>query len=450
MWASKQGFSRIFGVPACLFFRNKNMVMKMATCILLLILLHVSGNIYGPRMQISHVGESVTIKCYYSTTTVNKHDRKYWCKESHNLRNCQTIISTNHFTLQDYEGRVSMKDIPQKGILQVTMTQLKKEDSRNYRCGIGKTNYGLHAGVNLTVLEGPNLLKSPEILWGKLGGSMTVHCPSESAEPSRRKSLCKLRRFDCSPLPYSNRITAEQHESYLSENSSGNFSVIINGLRKEDSGMYKCGTGTLDSSSRIIQLQVVEESVFSNLFSDTQATYQPGDVVANSEGQGLSITVPMAMPTLTAREAEKNRRFIPAHPHSTTPLYEPQTTHQSNHRHVTSEVYKESSLKMEPNLLSVVMPVLVVLLVLAATVITVIIKIRQRRKYATSDIVASNLDGGIPLNVHKCSEERPKEENRGSGYEHTSTASPDKENEVTTVYCLLSHVPNPEDTKEND
>uniref|UniRef100_H9GV32 Ig-like domain-containing protein n=1 Tax=Anolis carolinensis TaxID=28377 RepID=H9GV32_ANOCA len=115
----------------------------------------VSGLLYGPRLVISHVGGSVTIKCYYSTTSTNKHDRKYWCRESSFSRGrCQVIISTNHFTLQDYEGRVSIKDSPHNGLLQITMTQLKRNDSSNYRCGIGKSTHGLFAGVNLTIWEG--------------------------------------------------------------------------------------------------------------------------------------------------------------------------------------------------------------------------------------------------------------------------------------------------------
>uniref|UniRef100_A0A8D2KWF6 Immunoglobulin V-set domain-containing protein n=1 Tax=Varanus komodoensis TaxID=61221 RepID=A0A8D2KWF6_VARKO len=79
-----------------------------------------SGMLYGPRLLISHVGGSVTINCYYLTTSVNRHGRKYWCKESRGA--CQTVISSNRFTLQDYSGRVSINDRPRKGLLQVTMT----------------------------------------------------------------------------------------------------------------------------------------------------------------------------------------------------------------------------------------------------------------------------------------------------------------------------------------
>uniref|UniRef100_A0A670I9X5 Ig-like domain-containing protein n=1 Tax=Podarcis muralis TaxID=64176 RepID=A0A670I9X5_PODMU len=115
----------------------------------------ISGTLYAPRLLISRAGRSVTIKCYYETTSANRHGRKYWCKESTNRHSCQTIISTNDFIHKDYEGRVSMHDSPQSGILQVTMAQLVKTDSSNYRCGIGNKNaYGFYAGVNLTIWEG--------------------------------------------------------------------------------------------------------------------------------------------------------------------------------------------------------------------------------------------------------------------------------------------------------
>uniref|UniRef100_A0A8C6XBY4 Immunoglobulin domain-containing protein n=1 Tax=Naja naja TaxID=35670 RepID=A0A8C6XBY4_NAJNA len=112
-----------------------------------------SSTLYGPRLLISHVGGSVTIKCYYTPTSVNRHDRKFLCKElSH--KSCQTIISSNAFIDQNYKERVSMYNKPQQGILQVTIRELKKTDSSYYRCGIGKIYNGLYARVNLTILEG--------------------------------------------------------------------------------------------------------------------------------------------------------------------------------------------------------------------------------------------------------------------------------------------------------
>ncbi|XP_061486340.1 polymeric immunoglobulin receptor-like [Rhineura floridana] len=388
--------------------------MLVNTFILLSILIYVSGTLYGPRLLISHDGGSVTIKCYYKTTTANRHGRKYWCKESYTPRSCQTIISTNRFTHQDYEGRVSMHDSPQNGILQVVMTQLVKTDSSNYRCGIGNTNNGLYAGVNLTIWEGPNLPVSPEIFWGKLGGSVMIQCPSETAGINGTKFFCKMRRSGCSPILETSMNGIKQQEGriiFTAGDSSETFKVFINELRREDKGMYKCGTGTLDNnaSSRTIQLEITEESVFSNILSDAKAIYE--------------------LPTIST----SGDRYM-----------------TSTNVTSTNEMYNERFSKTELNPLPIVIPVLVVLLVLAAIVSTMILKIRKRKKDASSDIPARNPEGEIRLTGQKRSEEHPREEHIGSASEQESALYTDKEVPVAPDYCLLGHIPNPEDLRETD
>lgn len=136
---------------------NGIMLGQYPDCFFFFLFKIASGNIYGPRLLTSHVGGSVTILCPYLTTSANKHDRKYWCKESESeyISNCRTLISTTDFIHEDYKTRISMTDIPQKGILLVTMRQLKKNDSGRYRCGIGKNNnIGLYFGMNLNISEG--------------------------------------------------------------------------------------------------------------------------------------------------------------------------------------------------------------------------------------------------------------------------------------------------------
>nr|XP_034978142.1 polymeric immunoglobulin receptor-like [Zootoca vivipara] len=383
----------------------------MNTFIFFLVLIHVSGTLHAPRLLISHAGRSVTIKCYYETTSANRHGRKYWCKESTNRHSCQTIISTNHFTHKDYEGRVSMHDSPQSGILQVTMTQLVKTDSSNYRCGIGNNNaYGFYAGVNLTIWEGPNMPKSPEILWGKVGGSVKIQCPLETARSSMRRSFCKMSRSGCSLIADTSMNKGKQQEGriiFTAGNSSETFKVFINKLRKEDSGMYKCGTGTSgdNTSLSIIQLEVTEELVFFNIVNDTATTYEPQRIWTSP------------------------RSYVTA----------------------TNEVYKQRLSEAELNLPPIVIPIVLGFLVLAAAVIIVLLKIRKRKKDASYDIPARNPEGAIPLAVQHCSGEQPMEEQTGSADEQESALGPDKvEVQVENEYSLLSHGANPEDLRETD
>ncbi|KAM6453811.1 high affinity immunoglobulin alpha and immunoglobulin mu Fc receptor isoform 3-T3 [Liasis olivaceus] len=269
----------------------------MLIIFILFTVMHVSDTLYGPRLLISHVGGSVTIKCYYVTTSVNRHDRKFFCKELPHKR-CQTVISSNAFIHQDYKERVSMYNNPQKGILQVTMRQLTSRDSSNYRCGIGKTSDGLYARMNLTILE---------------------------------------------------------------------------------------------------------ESVFSNILSDAQTTSE--SLTVNASSYWL----------MTSKD----------------------------------EVYEESSSYSEQNLLAIVIPVPVLLLLFAVTVILILVKIR-RRKTASHNIISKSPEGELPLPTQKCLEEHPQNDNRNSADEDESPLNSDEAEASITVYCLVSHEPDPEDSSKND
>lgn len=112
-----------------------------------------SSTLYGPRFLSGAVGGSITHQCFYSITTANKHDRKFWCKRKSDGI-CYTIISTTNFISEDHVGRVALEDVPQNGTFMVTMTQLKTSDTGTYRCGIGPTNSDLHVSLNLTVSAG--------------------------------------------------------------------------------------------------------------------------------------------------------------------------------------------------------------------------------------------------------------------------------------------------------
>uniref|UniRef100_A0A8C3KQK7 Immunoglobulin domain-containing protein n=1 Tax=Calidris pygmaea TaxID=425635 RepID=A0A8C3KQK7_9CHAR len=109
--------------------------------------------LYGSRFLMGEVGGSITHQCFYSITPANKHDRKYWCKIARSGI-CYTVISTTGYTSNHHAGRVSLKDVPQNGTFAVTLTELKKNDTGIYRCGIGTSNRDLYVSLNLTVSEG--------------------------------------------------------------------------------------------------------------------------------------------------------------------------------------------------------------------------------------------------------------------------------------------------------
>ncbi|NWH63782.1 PIGR protein, partial [Geococcyx californianus] len=224
----------------------------------------VSSALYGSRFLTGHVGGSVTHQCFYSITPANKHDRKYWCKIVGN-RACFTIVSTTGYTSQNYTGRVSLVDIPQNGTFAVTMTELKKNDTGTYRCGIGTTNRDLYVSLNLTILADAVAVEPIEFVRGELRGSVTVLCPPRGALGAEKRFWCKVGTTGCTLIADTDGYVGKSYQGRIfitPRESSGAFKILINELRKEDSGLYRCGTGKLDSwdSSRRVALQVTTAS----------------------------------------------------------------------------------------------------------------------------------------------------------------------------------------------
>lgn len=111
-----------------------------------------SSPIFGPRQVTGLLGGSVTVKCFYPQTNVNRHSRKYWCKES--TRQCSTIVSSNGFVAKDFAGRATMTDFPENGIFIIEISELQGRDMGPYKCGIGFNNKGLSFKVQLDVPKG--------------------------------------------------------------------------------------------------------------------------------------------------------------------------------------------------------------------------------------------------------------------------------------------------------
>ncbi|NXJ74312.1 PIGR protein, partial [Trogon melanurus] len=218
----------------------------------------VSSILYGSSFLAGEVGGSVTHQCFYSVTPANKHSRKYWCKVARSGI-CFTIISTTGYTSEDHEGRVSLEDVPQKGTFMVTMTELKKSDTGTYRCGIGPANTGLYVRLNLTVSEPIELVR------GELRGSVMVLCPPGDSKGIKKRFWCKLGTTGCTIIANTDGYVRKDYHGRISitpQESSGAFKILINDLKKEDSGLYECGTGRLSSrdNARVVALQVTTAS----------------------------------------------------------------------------------------------------------------------------------------------------------------------------------------------
>ncbi|XP_048665475.1 high affinity immunoglobulin alpha and immunoglobulin mu Fc receptor isoform X1 [Marmota marmota marmota] len=118
--------------------------------------LAAANTLKGPKLVAGKPGGAVTIQCHYTPSSANRHQRKYWCRLQLPTRICHTIVSSNHYTHRDYQGRVTLADFPQSSFFVVRLSQLSLHDVGQYRCGIGDGNNRLFLNMNLTVSAGPS------------------------------------------------------------------------------------------------------------------------------------------------------------------------------------------------------------------------------------------------------------------------------------------------------
>ncbi|XP_044287927.1 polymeric immunoglobulin receptor-like [Varanus komodoensis] len=226
-----------------------------------------SSPIFGPRQVTGLLGGSVKVKCFYPRTSVNRHSRKYWCKES--ARQCATIISSNGFVARPYEGRASLTDYPENGIFIIEISQLQQRDIGSYKCGVGLNDRGLSFRVKLDVSEDAVMPEEAQLFYAEQHGSVTMTCAFGNQYASARKYLCKMTKSQCLNIidtygkidpSYKGRILLSNLET------PGSFSIIMTQLTKSDSGLYLCGAGNYgaEGESKKLDLHVYEESLVPN------------------------------------------------------------------------------------------------------------------------------------------------------------------------------------------
>ncbi|XP_055275948.1 polymeric immunoglobulin receptor isoform X2 [Moschus berezovskii] len=245
--------------------------------------------IFGPEEVTSVEGRSVSIKCYYPTTSVNRHTRKYWCRQGARGR-CTTLISSDGYVSNDYAGRANLTNFPESGTFVVDISHLTRNDSGRYKCGLGISSRGLNFDVSLEVSQDPGQTGDVHVYPVDLGRTVTISCPFTRANSQKIKSLCKKTGQDCFQVIDSNgyvshSYTDRAHLSILGTDTLV-FSVVINRIRLSDAGMYVCQAGDdakADKSN--VDLQVLEpepELVYGDLRSSVTFDCTLGPEVANT------------------------------------------------------------------------------------------------------------------------------------------------------------------------
>ncbi|XP_032734063.1 polymeric immunoglobulin receptor [Lontra canadensis] len=238
------------------------MGLLFLTCLLAVFpVVSMKSPIFGPQEVSSVEGRSVSITCYYPDSSVNRHTRKYWCRQGSQGR-CTTLVSSEGYISRDYEGRANLTNFPESNTFVVNINHLTQGDSGRYKCGLGINSRGLSFDVNLEVLRGPGLQNGVEVYVADLGGTVTINCLYK-LENSGKKSLCKMIGQACLQVIDSYNNVDPNYAGRAEINIPGTsqlmFSVIIKRVRLSDAGMYRCEVGAGSSAEKsYAELQVLK------------------------------------------------------------------------------------------------------------------------------------------------------------------------------------------------
>ncbi|NXC03675.1 PIGR protein, partial [Orthonyx spaldingii] len=227
----------------------------------------ISSPVFGPRQVHGVLGGSVTVKCFYPPTPVNRHDRKYWCKQSSSR--CTTMVATGYIS-PSYKGRASLTDHPEAENFQINISELGPADSGSYQCGVGVNGRGLSYTVTLNVAEAPPVPEAAELFYVKLRSTWTVSCSFGEDTVQMRRYLCKKEGEGCRNIVNSHQEIDPDFTGRVLltfEEPPGSFSVTMTQMDWEDTGLYYCGAGEYgpEGKSKELDVFVYEDKNFPQL-----------------------------------------------------------------------------------------------------------------------------------------------------------------------------------------
>ncbi|XP_034369605.1 polymeric immunoglobulin receptor [Arvicanthis niloticus] len=244
--------------------------------------------IFGPQDVSSIEGNSVSITCYYPDTSVNRHTRKYWCRQGAS-GSCITLISSNGYLSKEYSGRANLINFPENSTFVINIAHLTQDDTGSYKCGLGTSNQGLSFDVSLEVSQVPEVSIDTHVYTKDIGRNVIIECPFENFQNSpKKKSLCKMTGQTCELIIDSTGYVNPRYKGRAELTMKGTkkvFNVSINHLMLSDAGLYVCQAGEGSSADKKnVDLQVLEpepELLYKDLRSSVTLECDLGHEVAD-------------------------------------------------------------------------------------------------------------------------------------------------------------------------
>lgn len=244
--------------------------------------------IFGPQDVSRIEGDTVSITCYYPDTSVNRHTRKYWCRQGASGV-CTTLISSNGYLSKEYSGRANLINFPENSTFVINIAQLTQDDTGSYKCGLGINNRGLSFDVSLEVSQVPEFPSDTHVYTKDLGRNVTIECPFKSENAASKKSLCKKTNQTCELVIDSTEKVNPSYKGraklFMKGTTLNVFYVSIRHLMPSDAGLYVCQAGEGSSADqKNVDLQVLEPEpklLYKDLRSSVTFDCDLGREVAN-------------------------------------------------------------------------------------------------------------------------------------------------------------------------
>ncbi|KAJ1211498.1 hypothetical protein NDU88_006857 [Pleurodeles waltl] len=217
-----------------------------------------SQDLTGPNEVIGTRGGSVSVECSY--VAKYRDSPKYWCRGADGFGDI--VVKTSISGREVRKDRVAIRDAPRTGTFTVLMEGLRLEDAGIYFCGIDRPGSGHPTfPVSVVVLTARGqALTGPSEVTGTRGGSVSIECSYVAEYHDSPKYWCRGAGLFCNTLvktSISGREVRKDRVTIRDAPCTGTFTVVMEGLRLEDAGIYWCGTVKPAASDSLFPVSVV-------------------------------------------------------------------------------------------------------------------------------------------------------------------------------------------------